>query len=95
MTYILITSVLTQMRCLHEAYHLGLHFHNILCLYWISRVYTNNVTQPFPTNWYNHKMENGEKLTCLEKHAFDVREMYITSIIACISMTHTICIVDV
>ena len=35
-------------------------------------------------------MKNGEKLTCLDKHGFGVREMYITSIITCINMTHTI-----
>ena len=39
-------------------------------------------------------MKNGKKKTCLEKHAFDVSEMSITSIITCINMTHTICTVD-
>ena len=39
-------------------------------------------------------MKNGEKLTCLDKHAFDVGEMYVTSIRTCINMTQTICIVD-
>ena len=50
--------------------------------------------KPFHQNQYNYKMKNGEKWTCFEKHAFDVSEMPITSIITCINMTHTICIVD-
>ena len=43
MTYILIASVLAQMRCLHETYHLGLHYHNVLHFYSISRFDTHNV----------------------------------------------------
>ena len=39
-------------------------------------------------------MKNGEKLTFLDKHIFDVRKMSITSIITCLNMTHTICNVD-
>ena len=31
---------------------------------------------------------------CLDKHALDVREMPVTSIITCTNMTHTICILD-
>ena len=39
-------------------------------------------------------MKSGEKWTWLDKHAFDVNEMYIASIITCINMNHTIFIVD-
>ena len=34
-------------------------------------------------------MKNGEKCTCLDKHAFDVNEMSITSIITRINMTRS------
>ena len=39
-------------------------------------------------------MKNGEKYACFDKHAFDVSQVYTTSIMTCLNITHTIFIVD-
>ena len=48
--------------------------------------------------YYSHSTEIGTiknwKMIFLDKHAFDVRDMFVTSMIACINITHIICIVD-